>query len=76
MVLAHIQSENTVGGPSTYGAQNVAAALQVCLTGHLLEQANSNLQGRATNLTPAQSSSTSQGVAPAPQPAQKASPNH
>ena len=79
MVLARIQSGNTAGGPSTHpqpGAQNVAAALQACLTRHLLEQANSILQRRATNLMPAQSSSAAQGVAPAPQPTQKASPNH
>ena len=75
MVPARIQSGNMDGGPSTHpqpGAQNVAAALKACLTGHFLEQANSILQRRATNLMPAQSSSAAQGVSPAPQPAQKA----
>ena len=67
MVPACIQHRNTGGGPSTHPqAQAQAVAL---LTGHLLEQANSMLQKRATNLMPAQAA---QGAAaPAPQPTRK-----
>ena len=32
--------------------QNLAAALQACLSGHLLEQANSILQRRTSNIVP------------------------
>ena len=77
-----IQSGNTASRPGPTNlprAQNTAAALQACLTGHLLEQANSIVQRRATNLMPTPSSTP--GSAPLLQgargaPSSQASPKH